>query len=177
MSIRDYDRTVLVGPLARIQDSRMKSREQNRPLTRKQRMFLEECLNSSHTFSDLMADMYLNGSRLAKWLMQTSFRKELFRIRRALSKQREMELAMGAKRGAEFLNRTFSAKSSESDRNVTARCRAAATLVSLARAAESLIKHERTPQYPPQRDLSDPDNSHAETIRLLNELEGKQAAD
>lgn len=177
-SIRIYPNSDLIASNDEpIRPNRLKPEEQTQPLSRKQRRFLDACLNSDHSFSELLAEHHLNGSRLAAWLMQFSFRKELLRIRRALSKQREMELAIAAKRGAEFLNRAVTEKSDVYDRNLTARCRAAETLVSLARAAEILIRHERKTPFPPQRDLSHPDNPHAETLRLLEELEGKQPAD
>lgn len=177
MSIRAYSNSDLISPNDPIRPNRLKTEAQTRPLSRKQRRFLDECLNSDRRFSELLEAHHLNGSRLAAWLMQFSFRQELLRIRRTLGKQREMELAIGARRGAEFLNRAVTEKSDAFDRNLTARCRAAETLVSLARSAEILIRHERKAPFPAQRDLSHPDNPHAETLRLLEELEGKQPAD
>jgi hypothetical protein len=176
-SIRIYPNSDLIASTEPTRPNRLKPDEQTQPLSRKQRRFLDACLNSTSSFSDLLTEHHLNGARLATWLMQFSFRKELLRIRRTLGKQREMELALGAKRGAEFLNRAVTEKSDVYDRNLTARCRAAETLVSLARAAEILIRHEKKPPFPPQRDLSHPDNPHAETLRLLEELEGNQPAD
>src|SRR5262249_36481502 len=101
-----------------------------KPVTRKQKLFVEQCLGSEKTFDEVMKDHHVTPERFANWMLQGSFRKYLKGIRRSLAEQAKMILSIGGKRSAAFLFRTASigSTSPREDRKRSSQCRAAQTL-------------------------------------------------
>src|SRR5207248_4224882 len=109
------------------------------PLTAKQRAFLDECAMSERCLNELMEDHNVSPRQFGLWLTRRAFRWHLERLGRVLRARREMDVRMGAAKGAEMLarhaNGTFSIekKPQERDHRPDLRQRAQVALIELAR--------------------------------------------
>jgi hypothetical protein len=146
----------------------------------KQKRFLEDCLKSQRVFADVMGDHGVTHQILVRWLSLKNFRYHVRRVQRALRKQREMDLEMGATRGAELLHRTAQLEKQGQDMSEVrmTQCRAAEALVKLARVMKGGKRTGKSREgKEPERLLSHPDHSEEEVLRLMDLLEGKEGKD
>ena len=69
----------------------------------KQTQFLSTCAVSGKTLTEVLEDIKLEPTTLARWLVQRSFRQRVNRLRQSLAMSRELTLAVGAVRAAQVL--------------------------------------------------------------------------
>src|SRR5256885_10536544 len=78
---------------------------ERRPLTHRQKYFIEQCVPSEQSISDVMDDTGVSAKEFASWLLQRSFRWHLEQICRAIRKKRELNIQFGAAKAADMLHR------------------------------------------------------------------------
>lgn len=69
----------------------------------KQSQFLSVCAVSGKTLTEVLEEIKLEPTTLARWLVQRSFRQRVNRLRKSLAMSRELTLAVGAVRAAQVL--------------------------------------------------------------------------
>jgi hypothetical protein len=144
-------------------------------LTKKQRMVLDECLTAQRPLADVLDDHHVSTERFARWLDRAAFRKHLEKLFRALSRQLEIDVAIGGVRAAELLSRAV-------DRATVlpepAQARAAEAIVRLSRMGQAHRKAEalyagpqRTEDCPP---IAHPELRQQRIRELMAKLDGKR---
>lgn len=138
----------------------------------RQREFLEQCMGSSQTLAEVMEDFNLSTKRLAAWIDQRWFRRELKKMVRTLRRVREIEIAIGSSRAASMLGRGVNntlANAKDLHRQ------ACVDMIKLARDLEASEHARQMKQTPPGRPdpstLIHPDVPEEQREELLEQLD------
>jgi hypothetical protein len=148
--------------------------EQQKPVSRKQRMFVEDCLTTHMTFEQMLEKHHVSSAQMANWFTQSGFATYCDGICEAADRKTRLLMSCGAMRGIKFLFDTASVTSAnpKEDANKTSRCRAAETLVKLMMIRRRQRKLENAPPARPLDPIiAHPANTEAENRHLLEKLE------
>lgn len=146
--------------------------ESRQRLRARQREFLEQCMTSSQTLAEVMEDFQLTTRRLASWIDQRWFRRELKRMVKALRRVREIEITLGSSRAASMLGRGVN-NTLASPKDLHRQ--ACVDMIKLARDLEAHERARQQRQTPPGRPdpatIVHPDVPEEQRDELIEELE------
>jgi len=155
--------------------------QQKSKVTKRQRLFVEECLGSTDlTFDEVMKRHSVSTERFVDWITQSGFRRYLKLIARAQREQAKLILSIGQKRSAMFLLRTASttAESPRDDKKRSSRVKAAQVLLRFLNTIERQERlNDLRRDQTPTPELVPAGRSDEEILRLMDAIEGKAPAD
>jgi hypothetical protein len=135
-------------------------------LWKKQRQFLDACMEGKATVSKSMEKLGINQKMLSLWLSRPKFLTHYRRVTRFLEQVKELDLIIGARHGANLLT--------EQQLKKTVRSQVRTELIKLV---NQLPAKAAKPKRPPLRNRAHPDHSPQEVLRLLDVCEGKAPSD
>lgn len=134
----------------------------------KQSQFLSTCATSGKTLGEVLEEIKLEPTTLARWLVQRSFRQRVSRLRRSLALSRELTLAVGAVRAAQVLAGATQIPTSCNQR----------ACIELIRLSRDVKARRRAEDRPPKRTIKPtmnqvpvhPDLDRDEAQKLIDDL-------
>lgn len=137
--------------------------KQNRiVLWKKQRQFLDACLETDKTVTQIMVQHQITAKMLLLWYTKPAFRQRYKKVKLFLRERCDLDLRIGATHGANLLAEQQLKKQNKAGKP-------SLELVRIVRPARNTSRQEPKQRPAPKR-LAHPENSEEENARLLNIL-------